>query len=124
MKSILVPVEDHDWMSEMLETALLLARQFDSYIEGIALGPDLAEIVAADFSMSGVIWRVMRFAGYQSSSSKTIPNSPFDNSKQRFIFAPWCFLGFSWKYLTLGSAGRRSWIGSTPSSNMIHSRFA
>jgi nucleotide-binding universal stress UspA family protein len=56
MKSILVPVEDHDWMNEVLETALLLARQFDSYIEGIALGPDLAEIVAADFSMSGVIF--------------------------------------------------------------------
>ena len=56
MKSILVPVEDHDWMGDVLKTALLLARQFDSYIEGIALGPDLAEIVAADFSMSGVIF--------------------------------------------------------------------
>ena len=56
MKSILVPVEDHDRMTDVLETALLLARQFDSYLEGIALGPDLAEMVAADFSMSGVIF--------------------------------------------------------------------
>ncbi|WP_158807143.1 universal stress protein [Beijerinckia sp. L45] len=56
MKSILVPVEDHDRMTEVLQTALLLARQFDSYIEGIPLGPDLAEMVAADFSMSGVIF--------------------------------------------------------------------
>lgn len=56
MKSILVPVEDHDQMTEVFDTALLLGRLFDSYIEGIALGPDLAEIVAADFSMSGVIF--------------------------------------------------------------------
>lgn len=56
MKSILVPVEDHDRMDGVLETALVFARQFDSYIEGIPLGPDIAEMVAADFSMSGVIF--------------------------------------------------------------------
>jgi nucleotide-binding universal stress UspA family protein len=56
MKSILVPVEDHDRMTDVLETALLLARQFDGYMEGIPLGPDIAEMVAADFSMSGVIF--------------------------------------------------------------------
>ena len=56
MKSILVPVEDHDRMDGVLETALVLARQFESYIEGIPLGPDIAEMVAADFSMSGVIF--------------------------------------------------------------------
>lgn len=56
MKSILVPVEDHDAMDDVLRTALLLARQFDSYLEGIALGPDLADMMAADFSMSGVIF--------------------------------------------------------------------
>jgi nucleotide-binding universal stress UspA family protein len=36
-KSILVPIEPHDFMESTLETALLLARQFDSYIEGFAL---------------------------------------------------------------------------------------
>ncbi len=56
MKSILVPVEDHEAMDEVLATALLFAQQFDSYLEGIALGPDLADMVAADFSMSGVIF--------------------------------------------------------------------
>ncbi len=56
MKSILVPVEDHDAMDEVLATALLLAQAFASYMEGVALGPDLAEMVAADFSMSGVIF--------------------------------------------------------------------
>ena len=36
-KSILVPIEHHDLMNSTLETALLLARGFDSYIEGFAL---------------------------------------------------------------------------------------
>jgi nucleotide-binding universal stress UspA family protein len=36
-KSILVPIEQHDLMGSTLETALLLARGFDSYIEGFAL---------------------------------------------------------------------------------------
>ena len=56
MKSILVPVEDHDAMDEVLRTALLLARHYDSYLEGVALGPDLSDMMAADFSMSGVIF--------------------------------------------------------------------
>ena len=56
MKSILVPVEDHDVMDGVLRTALMVARPFESYIEGIPLGPDIAEMVAADFSMSGVIF--------------------------------------------------------------------
>jgi hypothetical protein len=36
-KAILVPIEQHDLMNSTLETALLLARKFDSYIEGFAL---------------------------------------------------------------------------------------
>jgi nucleotide-binding universal stress UspA family protein len=36
-KTILVPIEQHDLMNSTLETALLLARKFDSYIEGFAL---------------------------------------------------------------------------------------
>ena len=36
-KTILVPTEQHDLMSSTLETAVVLARKFDSYIEGFAL---------------------------------------------------------------------------------------
>jgi nucleotide-binding universal stress UspA family protein len=36
-KTILVPIEQYDLMSSTLETAVLLARKFDSYIEGFAL---------------------------------------------------------------------------------------
>ena len=37
LKTILVPTEQHDLMNSILETAVLLARKFDSYIEGFAL---------------------------------------------------------------------------------------
>src|SRR5262245_29422059 len=36
-KTILVPIEQHDLISSTLETALSVARKFDSYIEGFAL---------------------------------------------------------------------------------------
>jgi nucleotide-binding universal stress UspA family protein len=36
-KTILVPTEQHDLMRSTLETAVVLARKFDSYIEGFAL---------------------------------------------------------------------------------------
>src|SRR3982074_3046475 len=48
MKTILVPTEQHDLMGSALQTALLLARKFDSYIEGFALFPAMVELYALD----------------------------------------------------------------------------
>ena len=48
MKSVLVPTENHDAMQSALETALLLARKFDSYVEGFALRWGINEFGAAD----------------------------------------------------------------------------
>src|SRR5438105_15406751 len=48
MKALLVPTEQHDLMSSTLETALLLARRFDSYIEGFALRPAIDNFAAMD----------------------------------------------------------------------------
>jgi len=48
MKTILVPTEDGDAMRSALETALILARQCDSYIEGFALRWEIAEFTEAD----------------------------------------------------------------------------
>jgi nucleotide-binding universal stress UspA family protein len=36
-RTILVPIEEHDAIKATLDTALLMARKFDSYIEGFAL---------------------------------------------------------------------------------------
>ena len=48
MKMILVPTEQREGMRSALQTALLLARRFDSYIEGFALRFGINMFVAAD----------------------------------------------------------------------------
>src|SRR5471030_3066591 len=48
MKSILVPVEDHDSMPAALEAALLIARACDSYIEGFAVRPSAPSYVTIE----------------------------------------------------------------------------
>jgi nucleotide-binding universal stress UspA family protein len=48
MKTILIPAEDHDSMPSVLETARLIARRFDSYMEGFAVYPAGGEFVAVD----------------------------------------------------------------------------
>ena len=48
MKSILVPMEPHDGMASVLETALLLARKCESYVEGFPLRFGISEFVAVD----------------------------------------------------------------------------
>ena len=48
MKTILVPTENHDAMRSALESALLLARRCDSYIEGFALRWAINEFIGGD----------------------------------------------------------------------------
>jgi nucleotide-binding universal stress UspA family protein len=48
MKTILVPTEQNNVMTSTLTTALLLARKFDSYIEGFALRFAITDAVAMD----------------------------------------------------------------------------
>jgi nucleotide-binding universal stress UspA family protein len=48
MKTILIPTEDHDAMPAVLEAARLIARQFDSYMEGFAVRPTLGTYVTVE----------------------------------------------------------------------------
>jgi nucleotide-binding universal stress UspA family protein len=48
MKTILVPTEHGAGMQSALDTAVLLARNFDSCIQGFALRPAVADLVAMD----------------------------------------------------------------------------
>jgi nucleotide-binding universal stress UspA family protein len=43
-----VPIEQHDLMNATLETALVLGKKFNSYIEGFALRPVVAPVMAMD----------------------------------------------------------------------------
>jgi nucleotide-binding universal stress UspA family protein len=55
MKSILVPTGQHDLMTSVLETALLVARGFESVVEGFALRPSFAEYIPVDM-VTGLTW--------------------------------------------------------------------
>src|SRR5260370_39026709 len=48
MKSILVPVEPHDFIQSVLETALLVGGKFDAHIEGFSLRPAIGNMVTMD----------------------------------------------------------------------------
>ena len=48
MKTILIPTEDHDAMPAVFETALLVARSFDSYMEGFAVRPSAGTYVTVE----------------------------------------------------------------------------
>jgi nucleotide-binding universal stress UspA family protein len=47
MKTILVPLEESDVLPSILEVALIVAKQFDGYIEGLYEQPGLTEVVVA-----------------------------------------------------------------------------
>jgi nucleotide-binding universal stress UspA family protein len=48
MKTLLIPTEDHDAMPAVLEAARLVAREFDSYMEGFAVRPSLGTYVTVE----------------------------------------------------------------------------
>ena len=52
MKTMLIPTEQRTSMSSTFQTALLLARRFDSYVEGFALQPALSELLAVDIAVT------------------------------------------------------------------------
>jgi len=49
MKSIMVPLEESETLDSTLATALLVARRFGSYIEGLCIRPTLAGAIAVGF---------------------------------------------------------------------------
>src|SRR3954452_889795 len=55
MKAILVPLETHDLIPSMLQTALLFGRRFGSLLEGFALRPIMTEFVPVDM-VGGLTW--------------------------------------------------------------------
>lgn len=57
MLNLLVPTEPHEVMPSVLETALLVQRRFDSYVESFALRPAIPDYVPIDM-VSGLAWHV------------------------------------------------------------------
>ena len=57
MLNLLVPTEPHEVMPSVLETALLVQRRFESYMESFALRPAIPDYVPIDM-VSGLAWHV------------------------------------------------------------------
>ncbi|MEJ2376159.1 MAG: universal stress protein [Pseudolabrys sp.] len=84
MKTILVPCEDHDRMPAMLEAALLVARAFGGYLEGVAVRPLAAAYVSVEpvsglaipGADQGEAARQARAQFEQSMQSHGVPQAP------------------------------------------------
>jgi len=79
MKTILVPTEDDDAMSSALETALILARRCDSYIEGFALRSKVTEFTSAAMMGAVVVQTHYREIARAEMQARTI----FDSFMQK-----------------------------------------
>jgi nucleotide-binding universal stress UspA family protein len=54
MKTVLVPIEQTNTITSALETALLWARKFDSYVEGFAVRAALTDLIELDSPSAGL----------------------------------------------------------------------
>jgi len=90
MKNVLVPVELHSSIDSVFTSALLFAKRFDSYIEGMPLGPDLPDLVAFDMPVSWTAadqntWRELaeesqhRFADFMAGEKIPAHEAPSHN---------------------------------------------
>jgi nucleotide-binding universal stress UspA family protein len=104
MKAILVPTAAHDRMNSVLETALLTARRFDSYIEGFAARPLITEYVPVDM-VGGLTWTRDDISDEQAVSQSRDIFERFmgDRGVPRFLSNGHVGLGFGW--LENASAG-------------------
>jgi len=72
MKTILIPTEDHDAMPAVLEAARIVARTFDSYMEGFAVHPAAGTYVAVEPVSSLAISGAYEHDAELASQAKTI----------------------------------------------------
>src|SRR5262245_5513440 len=99
-KTILVPTELHELMEATLETALLLARKFDSYIEGFALRVALPN----PFVIADVASVLMPALEQESDEKAQRARRHFDDFMQKH--------GVSRKEPSTGLSA--AWVGGTP----------
>jgi nucleotide-binding universal stress UspA family protein len=85
MKTILVPVERNDLIESSLATACLLAKTFDSYVEGFALSQQLSLLTAADS-----VGQVVLYPADLAHEDQTAEESRqlFEDIMQRYAVVP------------------------------------
>jgi nucleotide-binding universal stress UspA family protein len=93
MKNILVPVEEHTHIHSVLETALLLGRSFDSYVEGLAVSVNLPVAMPVDIAI-----------GVPSALDPAVRREMAEASRQHFETV---MKGRSVPHASLGASGLR-----------------
>jgi nucleotide-binding universal stress UspA family protein len=111
MKNLLVPVEPHTSIDTVFMAASIMGRRFDSYIEGVPLGPDMPDLVAFDMPVSWTahdqtMWRELADESHRrfeaAMNAQTIPAHSADIKGLSFGWAGETILGDS----HVGSYGR------------------
>jgi len=107
MKSILLPVDQGEQMPAALETARLLANAFAATVEGVALRPAFAEIVAPDPIVAVTIppadWNETEFCrSVRQQFDQFAAQHPGDSNHARFRWRG----GSAVEDAALGSLGR------------------
>jgi nucleotide-binding universal stress UspA family protein len=104
MKAILVPTDLNEHMAATLQTARLLAAKFDATIEGVALRPAFAEVVAPDPIVAVTIppadWSEDDFMRKTRALFDGVASKPMDGGQMRWRGGP------SVDDVGLGSLGR------------------
>lgn len=72
MKSILVPVEEHRLIQPVLETALLLGRALDGYLEGMAITPNLPPYIASDIAIGDISFLDPEVSRQRAEASRSL----------------------------------------------------
>lgn len=95
MKNILAPIELHSAIDSALTTSVILAKKFAGTIEGLALGPDLPDLVAFDMPVSWAVtdqntWKELAEEAHQKfdsfmAAARIAPAGP-DNSGPGQLF--------------------------------------
>lgn len=109
MQTVLVPTEKSDLMAATLQTALLFARRFDSYVEGFALRAAISDFVAADLIVADA-WAV---AETRDAELAKEARSTFERFMQQHNIPPRNDggRGLSWGWTEADSA-RDAFVGS------------
>jgi nucleotide-binding universal stress UspA family protein len=106
MKTILVPTEKSDLMTSTLETALLFAKRFDSYIEGFALRAAISDFVAADLIVADA-WAVAETRDAELAKEARVLFNTFMQS--RGVSEQGSGLSYGW---TEADTARDAFVGS------------
>jgi nucleotide-binding universal stress UspA family protein len=103
MKTILVPTESQGSMRAALTTALMLARRFDSYIEGFALRARVNEFIAVDMAGAIPLETLREESVDEARRARTLFESfmrehdvPRSETATASLFAPVSSLSYGW----------------------------